>query len=198
MSLNLGLVKFQQTKTLLILLIASVFFIFSQSFATHSESKYEVVKIIDGDTIRVVDKNAKRKQQIKVRLIGVDSLETDKNLKSFKDAKRLHSSQAKMKQGGLDAKSFLTTQIPIGTSVKLEFDKEKYDLHGRTLAYVYKENGDFINKLLVQNGFAGLLIYYPNDSKAQELQNAYYQAQNSKSGLWGQGYTLTYRWKRKK
>jgi len=44
-----------------------------------------------------------------------------------------------------------------GKQIRLEFDQERNDHHGRLLAYVFLENGDMVNEVLVKKGFARVL-----------------------------------------
>ena len=151
-----------------------------------------VTKIIDGDTIRVnVNRN-----NIKVRLIGIDALEKIENPKAQKDAERLHQSEFVARQGGIAARNYLSTLLAPGDPVTLETDRTEYDQYGRTLAYVFDKQHTFINQKLIADGYAGLLIYAPNDSRAAELSKAFDEAKQQKRGLWKQGLHLTNRWKR--
>ena len=45
--------------------------------------------------------------------------------------------------------------------VRLEFDKEKYDRYGRLLAYIYLLDGTFINKKMIEKGYAYVLYRRP-------------------------------------
>ena len=151
-----------------------------------------VTRVIDGDTIRVDIK----KKNVKVRLIGIDALEKIDNPKAQKDAERLHQSEFVAKQGGIAARNYLSTLLAPGDPVTLETDRTEYDQYGRTLAYVFDKENTVINLKLIADGYAGLLIYAPNDSRAAELSKAFDEAKQQQRGLWKQGLHLTYRWKR--
>jgi endonuclease YncB( thermonuclease family) len=151
-----------------------------------------VTKVIDGDTLRV---DIQRKN-IKVRLIGIDALEKIDNPKAQKDAERLHQSEFVARQGGIAARNYLSTLLAPGDPVTLETDRTEYDQYGRTLAYVFDKQHTFINQKLIADGYAGLLIYAPNDSRAAVLSQAFDEAKQQQRGLWKQGLHLTYRWKR--
>jgi len=56
---------------------------------------------------------------------------------------------------------------------------------GRTLAYVYLEDGTFLNKYLVENGYAQLLTYPPNVKYVEVFTAAQTRARESNLGLWG-------------
>ncbi len=47
-------------------------------------------------------------------------------------------------------------------TVRLEFDVQQLDKYGRTLAYVYLEDGTFVNAWLVENGYAMVMTVPPN------------------------------------
>ena len=47
-------------------------------------------------------------------------------------------------------------------SVRLEFDVEQLDKYGRILAYIYPEDGTFVNAWLVENGYAMVMTIPPN------------------------------------
>src|SRR3989338_7085144 len=83
-----------------------------------------VVRVVDGDTI-VLDGDEK------VRLIGVDTPETVDPRKP-------------VQYFGKEASEF-TRRMAEGKRVRLEFDQDTKDRYGRTLAYVYLEDGTFLN-----------------------------------------------------
>lgn len=82
-----------------------------------SPDKGKIVEIIDGDTYKVLVGHT----IIKVRIIGVDVAE-------------------KWSVNGIIAINKLKEYMPIGSTVYLEYDIQKTDKYGRTLAHVwYKE-----------------------------------------------------------
>jgi micrococcal nuclease len=79
--------------------------------------------------------------------------------------------------------------------VRLEFDKEKYDRYGRLLAYVYLLDGTFINKEMIEKGFAYLLPRSPNLKYEKMFLQTQRDAMSAKQGMWhnwneqgGEGY----------
>lgn len=79
-----------------------------------------VLRVVDGDTL-VVDLTG---VSTKIRLLNVDAPET-------KDPNEA------VQCLGPEASAFLTTLLPAGTAVELEYDGEKLDRYGRTLAGVW-------------------------------------------------------------
>jgi micrococcal nuclease len=104
-----------------------------------------VVRVIDGDTI-VVSPNEK------VRLIGVDTPET------------VHPNKA-VQCFGKDAKEFTRGMVE-RRSIRLVLDESNAvrnhkDRYGRTLAYVYFDDGTMLNAELIRRGYAHAYTRFP-------------------------------------
>jgi micrococcal nuclease len=137
-----------------------VLFFLLCSFQT-TEWSGKVVAVLDGDTIEVLhDGQAER-----IRLAGIDCPE-------------------KKQAFGMKAKQF-TSDLVYGKKVTVR-PKEK-DRYGRTIADVFLEDGTWLNKALIDAGYAW---HYKAYSKDQVLSNAEIQAKNSKFGLWSDGSPL--------
>ncbi len=93
----------------------------------------------------------------------------------------------KKKQGyyGTEAKEYLTNLLK-GKHVKLEYDVDHTDQYGRTLAYVYLEDGTFVNADLVKNGYAMVMTVPPNVKFADEFVKLQQEARENNRGLWGE------------
>jgi micrococcal nuclease len=127
-----------------------------------------VIKIVDGDTFWADDGSSKG---IKVRLIGVDAPEsrnTGRKLKAY---------------FGEQSKLYLAELIE-NKKVRLEYDVEKKDRYGRTLAYVYLEDETFVNADLVKNGFAMVMTVPPNVKYAEDFVKLQRKARKNRRGLW--------------
>jgi len=125
-----------------------------------------VSRVIDGDTVEVTH----RGQTIDVRLIGIDTPET------------VHPSEP-VGCHGPAASAFVTRHLE-GERLQLEFDVERTDQYGRTLAYIWK-NGSLFNRVLVERGFAQVTIYPPDDKYAGRLYAAEDRAKKADNGTWG-------------
>lgn len=132
-----------------------------------SSDSYFVYKVVDGDTFYCYDAD---KNEIKIRLIGIDTPETRNR---FKKKKGYY---------GIEAKNYLTELI-LNQSVKLEFDLDKYDQYNRVLAYAYLDD-KFINAELVKNGFARIMTIQPNSKYAELFYELQVKARENKIGLW--------------
>jgi micrococcal nuclease len=71
-----------------------------------------------------------------------------------------------------------------GQRVRLEFDVERHDTYGRTLAYVWVGH-ELFNETLVRLGYASVTTYPPDVKHVQVLRRAQRAAQKHRRGLWG-------------
>ena len=117
----------------------------------------------DGDTIILA--NGKR-----VRYIGINAPEID------------HEDQ-KAQPYGYQARSFNKAQV-MSKRIRLEYDVERYDRYGRLLAYIFLQDGSFINARLLQAGMAFCLFRNPNVRYDTILLKAQQDAMNLKNGMW--------------
>lgn len=127
-----------------------------------------VARVTDGDTIHV-ERNGHDET---IRLIGIDTPETKKP-------------NHPVECFGPEASARLTALLPVGTAVRLERDAEARDTYDRTLAYVYRDDGLFVNLAMVADGYAGTLAIAPNVAHAPELGDAARAARGQGTGLWG-------------
>jgi micrococcal nuclease len=125
-----------------------------------------VTRVVDGDTVEV----RFRGRTIDVRLIGIDTPET------------VDPTQPVGCYG--KAASHFTTARLSGERVRLEFDVERTDRYGRTLAYVWI-GGRLFNEVLVRQGFASVSTYPPNVTYVDRFLVAQRVAREQERGLWG-------------
>jgi micrococcal nuclease len=126
----------------------------------------EVTRVVDGDTVEVQLDG----QEEDVRYIGVDTPETVKP-------------EEPVECFGPQASSF-NHRLVEGRQVRLVFDRERRDVYGRLLAYVYL--GDrFVNAELVRRGLAETLTIPPNNRFAEQLKRLEIAAARAGRGLWG-------------
>lgn len=128
-----------------------------------ANSWVKVKWVADGDTIILQDDRH-------VRYIGIDTPEIDhKNHRA-----------APM---GYEARS-MNRQLVDGRQLRLVYDREKKDRHGRTLAYVYRRDGLFVNGELLKQGYAHFSTHFPNTSKEKTLLSAQRDAMGRGRGIW--------------
>ena len=102
------------------------------------------VRVIDGDTILL-------ERGERVRLIGVDTPEIAHPHRPEKEIGEKFGKEA----------SAFTKRLAEGKPVRLEFGREREDAYGRTLAYVYLEDGTLLNAELIRQGFGAAYTRYP-------------------------------------
>jgi len=119
--------------------------------------------VADGDTIILRDGRH-------VRYIGIDAPET------------AHHRQRGEPMGN-PARS-ANEQLVKDQRLRLVFDQEKTDRYGRTLAYVYRSDGLFVNAELVKKGCAHVLVQWPNVSQTKALIDAQRDAMKNGGGIW--------------
>ena len=133
---------------------------------TYQSDICEVTTVIDGDTIKCKIINGKQET---IRLIGVDTPETkhpNKPVEYF----------------GKEASKF-TKNLVEGKLVKLEYDWQRKDRYGRTLAYVYLEDGTFVNAEIIKQGYGFAYTKFPF-KYFDQFRLYEQQARKNKKGLW--------------
>lgn len=129
----------------------------------NGEMKATVKRVVDGDTFETTAGD-------KVRLIGVDTPET---------VKPNHPVEPYGKEASDYTKQLLTNQ-----SIRLLYDIELRDRYGRLLAYVYLEDGTFVNEMLIRDGYARIMTIPPNVKHAELFLQAEQDAREKDRGLW--------------
>lgn len=152
-----------------ILISILAFLLFGQG-CTGPEAKegYIIVrKVIDGDTFILDD----TERGTHVRIIGLDAPESRKT--RYEDVQPY----------GAEAKAFLIDLLE-GKNVKLEYGVEPKDKYGRTLAYIFLEDGTFVNELILKEGFARISTYPPNVKYVEQFVAAQKEAREAHKGMW--------------
>lgn len=125
--------------------------------------KVKVLRVIDGDTIKIEGDKV-------VRYIGIDTPET------------VHPSKP-VQCYGKEA-SDKNRELVEGKEVKLEKDVSETDKYGRSLRYIWL--GDMlVNEYLVREGYAKSSTYPPDVKYQNRFLEAQRQAREEKKGLWG-------------
>ncbi len=144
----------------------------------------EVVRVVDGDTFHCL---LEGKEEVKVRLIGVDTPESSENQKAVRDAQRSGRDVREIVRMGKKSAEFTKSLLPKGSTVYLEFDVQKTDKYGRLLAYVWLSDGRMLNELLVREGYAQVYTIPPNVKYQERFLEAQRKAREEGKGLWGEG-----------
>lgn len=137
--------------------------VYNHSIKTEYGKTIKVARVIDGDTIELI--NGER-----LRYIGIDTPE------EFDPRKPV---QCFAKEAA-DANKNLVE----GKSIIFYKDISDRDKYGRWLGFVYLEDGTFVNLALVRQGFAFAYPYKPDISHADDFQKTETEAHKTKRGLW--------------
>lgn len=160
-------------KTFIILI--TIFNLFTVNLAQAKSTKLSAIveKISDGDTLQV--RLAGSKKTTKVRLLGIDTPETDFN----------GVSQGK---AALLARDFLRSLVPLKSEVQLETYSNSEDIHQRLLAVVYFNKTE-INLSMLESGMAFTYFIFPYDKSLQKkYSQASQQASEEKMGIFADEY----------
>ena len=134
-----------------------------------------VTRVVDGDTVIV--KLAGESEE-KVRLIGVDTPESTRNIEPY----------------GKEASAYAKSMLD-GGAVWLELDVGERDRYGRLLAYVWLKQpaedseaevrSKMFNADLLLNGYAQIMTVPPNVKYADLFVKLQQEARDAGKGLWG-------------
>lgn len=129
---------------------------------------YEVTRVVDGDTL-IIDFEGKEER---IRLIGIDTPEAVDPRQSVECFGEEASARLK--------------ELAEGKLVRLEFDRTQgeRDSYGRMLAYVYKEDGEMLNRKMVAEGYAHEYTYMSPYKYQRDFRNVQNFARISTRGLW--------------
>lgn len=129
------------------------------------DNRGEVVRVVDGDTLIAEVAG----QELTIRLLNIDTPET-----KHPD----HPVQCL----GPEATAFLTERLPAGTEIELEYDEEREDRYGRTLAGVV-ESDSLVNAEIAAAGLGVPVLFEPNDRFLREVTEASEDARENARGL---------------
>lgn len=130
---------------------------------------YDVVRVVDGDTIIVLIEG----KETTIRMIGIDTPES------------VHPDSSRNTENGKIASEY-TAELLTGKQVYLEYDRERTDSYGRTLAYVWL-NHEMVEEILLANGMAEVLTIQPNTRYEMRFVRIEQQAKENKAGFWQDG-----------
>ena len=148
-----------------------------KKFSKNEETRF-VKRVVDGDTF--VLENGER-----VRMLGIDTPEKFQSSKLDRDVERSGEDKKTIQKLGEMASEFTKKLIDKKKVILVpEPDYEDKDRYGRLLRYVYLDDGTFVNKKIVEEGYANAYRRY-KISKLDEFIKAEKDARENKRGLWG-------------
>lgn len=150
---------------LVFIILALGFYFFSTREEGHvDEKRARVVEVIDGDTIIIDDG-----RESHVRYLGIDTPEI--------------AIQGSPGDPLAEEVKEFNERLVEGKSVRLEFDRDKYDRYGRLLAHVFA-GGIHVNEHIVRNGYGLPLVIEPNEKYSELMYSAAEEAKRQKKGVW--------------
>ncbi len=161
------------------ILTVSLFLAFLSS-SLHAQQTTTVVRIVDGDTLKVRYWG----KEESIRLIGIDTPESRVNKKTKRDAKKNGQDIKTITAMGKRATEYVESLVKPGDLITIEFDAQQRDRYSRLLGYVYLSNGKMLNEEIVKAGYANVMTIPPNVKYQDSFLRAYKQARESKRGLW--------------
>ncbi|OCT15831.1 hypothetical protein A8709_09385 [Paenibacillus pectinilyticus] len=130
----------------------------------------KVVRVVDGDTMKVSFTEAGKLKEETIRLLLVDTPESvapEKPVQPF----------------ALDASNYAKTMLT-GKDVQLELDVSERDKYARLLCYLYIGDQMF-NELLLENGYARVAyVYPPNVKYVDQFREIQKTAQQKALNIW--------------
>ena len=137
-------------------------------FAPEGAPLYKVLRIVDGDTI-VVEIDGKSES---LRMVGIDTPE-------------LNDSRTGVQCFAKEAAARATALVG-GKKVRLEKDatQGERDKYKRLLAYVFREDGLFLNRALIAEGYGHEYTYDDTYKYQKEFKAAESDARTGEKGLW--------------
>jgi endonuclease YncB( thermonuclease family) len=123
-----------------------------------------IASVTDGDSLRCTD-------QRRVRLLLLDAPEMN---------------QVPFGQRSRDA---LRRRLRRGDTAWMEFDVQREDRYGRTLAHVWTASagGTHVNLAHARDGWAVAVVFPPNVRHLDAVRRAVAEARTAKRGLWADG-----------
>ena len=147
----------------LALILWVIFSIFAATTVNGGTETVIVKWVADGDTVLLSDKRL-------IRYIGIDTPEV---------ATKEHPAEPLA-----NAARIRNIKLIDGQPIRLNFDRQRQDRYGRTLAYVYNHRGDMLNEALVADGLAYCLPFTANNRHAERLLSVQQSAMTAHRGLW--------------
>jgi micrococcal nuclease len=132
-------------------------------FSSYGEDWVKAKWVADGDTIVLENGDV-------IRYIGIDAPEIDHKANTAEPY-------------GFASREF-NKKLVLSGKLRLEFEQRRQDQYGRRLAYVFLENGVFVNKVLIENGYAFYLYQKANLKYQDLLMEKQQEAMSSKRGIW--------------
>lgn len=156
-------------KILVFLLLVSLFGCKSNDL----NGPYKVDRVVDGDTVIIYIND----ERVRVRALCIDTPESvapeDSNKKNTTEGE-IASNRAK--------------ELLENKSIYIEYDVEKYDQYDRLLVYIYLENKESYEEIMLSEGLAKVVVYEPNKKYAEHYYTIENEARKNNVGFYQTGF----------
>ncbi|MGO3341653.1 MAG: thermonuclease family protein [Glutamicibacter arilaitensis] len=149
------------------LLVAGAMAVGAMALTSSSASEHRgtVIQVIDGDTVDIMVSGAKTR----IQLLNVATPQAKQPQRSAECL-------------GPEAAGFLERTLPAGQKVTLEYDAQRTDHEGQTLAAVYKAD-QLINSEIAAQGFGIAIKFDPNTKFHEQVSQAQREAESAERGV---------------
>lgn len=134
------------------------------------EGRFEVKRVLDGDTVELTDGRT-------ARYIGIDTPELHRRTREgWREVNELFALEARQ----------ANEELVLKNPVRFEFDVRKKDKYQRLLVYCFARAGQevFVQAELLKRGLAYLYTLPPNVKYVDVLLRAQQEAQAQRRGVW--------------
>ena len=117
------------------------------------KNAFRIVNVVDGDGLII--ENIFNKELVEIRFLGIDAPEIKLCNKLFQDERETHLAAQFLIKLGRISLNYLLEIAPPNTYVTIFTEENNIkDVYGRTLAYVFLDDGTCINEKMVADGYA--------------------------------------------
>src|SRR5262245_51175602 len=142
--------------------VTALLFLLVAALTASAQDLVRVRRVVDGDTL--ILENSER-----VKLLGVNTPQDSKTKTQFY---------------GKEATAF-TKRMVEGKIVRLEVDQIAMpDKYSRTLAYVFLEDGTFLNAEIIRQGYGFAVSSFPSLKYDYEFRRLEQEARVQRRGMW--------------
>ncbi len=128
-----------------------------------------VREVVDGDTV-LLDREVQGSGE--VRLVGIQAPKLPLGRPGFAEWPLAPEAKAELER------------IALGKRVRLMFGGRRVDRHGRLLAHLFTDGGDWLQGEMLGRGFARLYTFPDNRAAVAEMRQRERQARERRLGIW--------------
>ena len=120
---------------------------------TITQSSLKIVRVVDGDGMIV--RNIFDNKEFEIRFLGIDAPELKLCKKLKQDEIETNLAAHFLLELGKKSFNYLLEIAPPNTNISISTENNNViDVYGRTLAYVYLQDGTCLNEIMIANGYA--------------------------------------------